>query len=121
MKKFIILFLFINLFLISKERDYQLEFAKKYNCKTEIVLSDNTRVDIIYDEYVIEVDYSKKWYEAVGQCLWYSIQTGKKPSILLIVDGLNDKYLIKLLILAKVYDIKVFTIDYNTFEINEIN
>ncbi|OGT57708.1 MAG: hypothetical protein A3E01_02850 [Gammaproteobacteria bacterium RIFCSPHIGHO2_12_FULL_63_22] len=46
---------------------------------------DGTRVDLLNDEYAIEADWSHKHYEAFGQATWYSIVTGKKPAVLLLV------------------------------------
>jgi len=42
-------------------------------------LHDGTRVDILTATHAIEADWSHKWAEAVGQSLYYSLITGKKP------------------------------------------
>lgn len=60
----------------------------------EYVLSDKTRVDCLTDEYAIEFDYAKKWAESIGQSLYYSKKTGKKPAVAIITNGENDlKYI----------------------------
>lgn len=48
---------------------------------------DNVRVDIETRYYAIEVDFSRKWAEAVGQSLYYAHLTGKRPGIVLIGDA----------------------------------
>ena len=52
----------------------------------------NGRIDILNDEYAIEVDFAKKWKEAIGQTLWYSLNTNKKPGIVLIRKNDSDTY-----------------------------
>lgn len=60
----------------------------------EYVLEDKTRVDCLTDEYAIEFDYAKKWAESIGQSLYYSKRTGKKPAVAIITNGENDlKYI----------------------------
>ena len=50
--------------------------------KTEVVLKGG-RCDIETLEYAIEVDRAKKWHEAIGQALHYSMYLKKKPCIAL--------------------------------------
>ena len=51
----------------------------------------------------------KKWAESVGQSLYYSKLTGKKPAVALILTGLTDyKYVKRIERLDN--DIKVFLI-----------
>ena len=42
------------------------------------------RADCISDEYAIEVEWVKDWYQAVGQSLYYAAATGRKPGIILL-------------------------------------
>ncbi|MFH1027609.1 MAG: hypothetical protein V1791_06370 [Pseudomonadota bacterium] len=35
--------------------------------------------------YAVEVEYAHKWAEAIGQSLYYSRMTGKKPGVVLIM------------------------------------
>jgi hypothetical protein len=50
----------------------------------ERVLPNRARVDCLTDEYAIEVDWTGKWAEAIGQALYYSWATGRKPGIILV-------------------------------------
>ena len=77
--------------------------------RREAVLWDLTRVDCLAKDYAIEFDFAKKWAEAIGQSLYYSTMTGKKPAIALILTSLTDyKYVKRIERLDK--DIKVFLI-----------
>lgn len=80
-----------------KEKDYQAAFCEPLKGETEHRLSDQTRVDCLTDEYAIEVEFSRKWAEAIGQSLFYSLHTGKKAGIALIINGNKEyKYYIRL-------------------------
>jgi len=62
-----------------------------------VVLPDKTRCDCLTDTHAIEFDFGKKWAEAMGQSLYYSLQTGKRAGIVLILESVKDrKYLIRL-------------------------
>ncbi|MBK1883637.1 hypothetical protein JIN85_14540 [Luteolibacter pohnpeiensis] len=67
---------------------YRDEVARKLGGKTEVQVP-NGRVDILTEAYAIEVEKATNWKEAIGQCLWYSLQTNKRAGIVLIVT--NEK------------------------------
>ena len=84
-----------------KEADYQKEWCTQYQGQIEVVLSDKTRCDCIASiegkTYAIEFDFAEKWAEAIGQALYYAVQTEKTPGIVLILEKESDyKYLIRL-------------------------
>ena len=54
---------------------------------TEFVLEDGARVDCLTEEYAIEFDFAPKWAEAIGQALYYAKKIGKKPGVVLIMEG----------------------------------
>ena len=39
------------------------------------------------DEYVMEIEYADKWKNAIGKVLHYSLQTGKRSTIVLILEN----------------------------------
>ena len=79
---------------LRTERDYQLHCNQILQGKVEYRLPDATRVDILPDTLAIEVDFAKKWYEAVGQSCHYARWTDRAPAILLIVtDKDQEKYI----------------------------
>jgi len=114
MKKYILIIAMIFLIGMTnkKEIDYQNEFC--VNGIKEYVLKDKSRIDCLTDTYAIEIDFSKKVYECIGQSIYYSIETNRKPACALIFDKNNKsdiRYLKRLKVVAKKYDIKIFIID----------
>ena len=82
---------------LHKERYYQDIWCLENNGQTEVVLPDRTRCDCLTATHVIEFDFGKKWAEAIGQSLYYSIQTGKRAGVALILEKPSDyKYWIRL-------------------------
>ena len=53
---------------------------------------ESGRIDLLNDEYAIEIDFAKKWKESIGQSLWYALNTNKKPGIVLIRENDLDTY-----------------------------
>ena len=56
----------------------------------EYLLPDKTRVDCDLPKESQEYDWQTKWYEGVGQALYYSMSTGKGGGLVLIAK--NDKW-----------------------------
>lgn len=63
--------------------------------RKEAVLWDMTRVDCLAKDYAIEFDFAKKWAESIGQALYYSKLTGKKPAVALILTSPTDYKYVK--------------------------
>ncbi len=63
--------------------------------KKEFRLWDMTRVDCLTKDYAIEFDFAKKWAESVGQSLYYSEMTHKKPAVVLILTNWTDMRYVK--------------------------
>lgn len=83
--------------LKKNEAYYQNIWAREVGGETEVTMPDGTRCDIVTDTHAIEVDWGKKWAEAIGQSLNYSMQTGKRAGILLILKTESDyKYWVRL-------------------------
>jgi hypothetical protein len=74
-----------------KESWYQEKWCSEHGGVTEVVLSDKSRVDCVTSTHAIEFDFSKKWTEAVGQSLFYSMHTGKRAGIVLIIETERDR------------------------------
>ena len=94
------------------EKWYQERWCKENNGKYEVRLKDKTRCDCLTDDYAIEVDFARKWAEAVGQSLHYARMTGQQAGILLIVEESKDeKHLERLNKLIEYHElpIKVWT------------
>ena len=56
----------------------------------EAVLPDWIRVDCLTREYAVEIDFGPNWTESIGQALHYSIQTGNRAGIVLILEKASD-------------------------------
>jgi hypothetical protein len=79
------------------ESYYQGIFCRKFSGIIEFRLTDGTRADCLTATHAIEIDFARKWYEAVGQSLFYSLKTGKKAGIGLILLKPSDyKYYLRL-------------------------
>jgi len=89
------------------EKYYQSKMCQEFGGKIEYVLPDKTRVDCLTDEYVIEVDFAKKWAEAIGQSLYYAQITGIKPAIGFIVGDGDERYIKRVKIVADKFNIKI--------------
>ncbi len=63
--------------------------------KKEFRLWDMTRVDCLTKDYAIEFDFAKKWAESIGQSLYYSEMTHKKPAVVLILTNWTDMRYVK--------------------------
>lgn len=96
-----------------KEKYYQTELCHDLEGMMEQSLLDRTRIDCLTDEYAIEVDFSEKWAESVGQSLYYAEMTGRKPAVGLIVRNTkkDKRHMKRLEVLAERYAIKVFKIE----------
>jgi len=103
MKKLTLILLFLTVLFcaaatrLHPEKFYQEKWCKEHNGKTEVVLPDRTRCDCLTATHAVEFDFGNKWAEAIGQSLYYSLQTGKKAGIVLILEKESDyKYWIRL-------------------------
>lgn len=103
-------------YALYNERDFQEAFNKVYfngRAKTEVPVKYG-RVDLLTDEYAIEVDKLENFHEAIGQTLHYAKETGKKPAVaIFIVDHEpGDKQKLKYVTwLCNYYKIKVWFIN----------
>ena len=100
---------------LNSERFYQEKWCSKNNGITEYILPDNTRIDCLTQKYAIEFDFAEKWAEAIGQSMYYSKVTKKKPAICLIIKTENDYKYVKRIEKAN-KKIKIFLINENNFK-----
>ncbi len=113
MKKILIIILcLIPIFAYGKRKNpesyYQEKFCTSLGGLSEIVLVDKTRCDCLTQAFVFEVDFADKFYEAIGQALYYSIITGRKPAILLIIENKKDlKYWTRLNDVIKYHELPI--------------
>lgn len=67
------------------ERFYQEKVAFALKGQMERRVPDG-RVDVLTATHAIEVEFAAKWKNAIGQALWYSLQTGKAAGIVVILE-----------------------------------
>ena len=74
---------------------------------------DGSYIDIVSPEIAYEVEWAPKHHEAVGQALFYSAVTGKRPGIILLIKdpAKEQKYYLRTLVVAHKFNIKVITVD----------
>ena len=90
------------------EKWYLKQWCPKQCGETEQGLEDGTRCDCVTTTHAIEFDFGDNWYEAVGQSLHYSLVTGKKAGIVLILESPKDrKYWNRLKHVIKKYDLPI--------------
>ena len=73
-----------------KEHWYQDVWCKGKGGQVEFKLNDGRRVDCLTADHAIEVEFARKWSEAIGQSLDYSMLTGKKAGVVLILQRDSD-------------------------------
>lgn len=110
--------------LHAEKRDeayYQNVAAEACGGETEVHMPDGSRCDIVTEDFAIEVDFSRKFKEAVGQSLNYAFQSNKRAGIVLIIDEPTDS--LKLMSLIEHFDlpITVWTIDTETLKFERLN
>ena len=92
------------------EKGYQTFWCDRHAGLSEVVLPDRTRCDCITKTHAIEFDFGSKWAESIGQALYYSMQTGKRAGVVLILENKGDyKYWIRLNSVVQRYDLSVDT------------
>jgi hypothetical protein len=98
---------------LHHEKYYQQVFCKRFHGGMEVRLPDDARVDCLTDQYAIEVDFANKVFEGIGQSLYYSMKTGKKPGVVVITEhpGKDRINVRRLIDVAKKYEITVWSID----------
>lgn len=99
---------------IKSEKYFQNKWCQEHDGQAEVILPDKTRADCITTTHAIEFDFGKKWAEAIGQALYYSLQTGKRAGIVLILESSIDrKYFIRVN-----STIQHFNLPIDTWEMN---
>jgi len=92
------------------ESYYQNAWCAEKNGTPEYVLPDQTRCDCLTRTHAVEVDFAPKFYQAIGQALYYGAKTGKKAGIVLIIeDQKNQRYWRRLNAIIKHYRLPIDT------------
>jgi len=78
---------------VHHEKWYQEQWCQEQNGQMEKVLDNGTRCDCLTDTHAVAMDFADNWSNAVGDSTQYSLQTGKRAGIVLILESPNDKKL----------------------------
>lgn len=71
---------------IYQEKVYQNYWCQKVCGTLEYRLPQGQRVDCLTKTHAIEFDFANKVYEGIGQAIYYSVATGLKPGVVLIIE-----------------------------------
>lgn len=98
--RLLLLLLSFSLPFLLKAQKYESDYADLIQCelggKREFAVTSGY-VDLLTDEFAIEVEFANKWKQSIGQALWYGLQTNRKPAIVLVKREPKDqKYAIQL-------------------------
>ena len=66
----------------ASELDHQRRLC--HGMRLEVTLPNGARADCLSETHAIEVEFSEKWAEALGQSLLYAAATDLKPGIFLL-------------------------------------
>lgn len=69
----------------ARETAWSEYLAQRWGGVSEVRLPDGSRCDIVTGSTCWEVEWPKKWPEAIGQSIWYSIAAGKLPGVCLLL------------------------------------
>jgi hypothetical protein len=99
---YLTLFLWVAITLLNTTPIYARQNSEKYyqelwcldKGETGYILPDRSKVDCLTDTHAIEVNFADTYKDAIGQAIYNSRITGKKPGILIIIEKDSDyKYL----------------------------
>jgi len=71
----------------ANELEWTKYIAESKNGTHQYVCPDQSRVDVLTDEYAYEVEWVNKWKEAPAQAILYGMLTNKKPAVILLMRG----------------------------------
>ena len=72
------------------ESDWQTAFNSKVACGRMEVQYPTGRIDILTDEYAIEVDHVRNYLAGIKQALQYAAAAKRNPGLALFLDGSED-------------------------------
>ncbi len=72
--------------LAASEAEYIRLIQEHLGGQIEVLVTDG-RVDVQTDTYAIEVEFAHKWKQAIGQALYYGMETNLQPGIVLILSS----------------------------------
>jgi len=71
---------------LAAERHEIQRLAVKYGAEAEVELADGTRCDLLAPGIAWEVDWADKWYQGIGQALYYGLRAARTSGLILLTD-----------------------------------
>ena len=104
-----LLFSFYNLgYSAQNESWYQNIWCAGMGGIEEKQMANGRRIDCLTENYAIEMDFARKWQEALGQSLEYSILSNKQAGIVLILTKESDNiYWNRLNLVVNTFDLPI--------------
>lgn len=65
---------------------YEEKWCREHGGTLDAVLPDQTRSDCMTDTHAVAFEFASEWPKALGRALYYSLQSGKKPGVVLIME-----------------------------------
>ncbi len=75
----------------KNEAYYIAQLADELGGDVEVTVKGG-RADIVTDNHAIEVEWASKWKNAIGQALWYGLETDRAPRIILLIKDKKKEY-----------------------------
>jgi len=96
-----------------RETQWSALIAEQRSGVAEYRTPDGSRVDVLVDDYAIEVDWCEKWPEAIGQALFYGLATNRKPGVVLLMRGRDSdqRYYLRCLAVCSRVGIRLETME----------
>jgi hypothetical protein len=89
--------IFLDVPVDAHEPEWSKALAVHVDGKAEYRLPDKSRIDVLTDEYAVELDWLHKWHEGVGQALHYAELSGKEPVVAIGIKEMDyDREKLKL-------------------------
>lgn len=101
------------------EASYQHVWCSVHCGIEEYENSDKTRVDCLTSSHAVEFDFANKWAESIGQAEHYSLMTGKKGMVVLILENPQQE-MVYFNRVKKLGEIHNFDVEYVTTSLLDI-
>jgi hypothetical protein len=69
---------------------YRQQWCVDHRGAMDVRMADGGTADCITSTHVVAFQFAPKWGDAIGPALYYSLLTGKKAGIVLIIKEVND-------------------------------
>ena len=85
-----LLFIPISALARPVESWYQQVWCEGVGGEVEYRLPDGRRIDCLTQTHAIEIEFARKWPEAIGQSLSYSMMTERQAGIVLLLNSKQE-------------------------------